>query len=124
MSESIKPWETPEESIAALLEQWTSLNQELHVLFERRAQKEAKPVMEKGINLFIEFLHWSNERPVEATTKIDFAGLKTKPVNIGERLNFIIARPTLFQSYMQLAELFIEQEKGFKKALAIKKLKK
>lgn len=124
MSESIKPWESPEESVSTLLEQWSSLNEELHILFEKRAQKEAKPVMEKGINLFIDFLHWSNERPVDSTTEIDFAGFKTKPVNIGERLNFIIARPTLFQSYLQLAELFIEQEKGFKKALAIKKLKK
>lgn len=124
MSVSIKPWESPEESIASLLEKWSSLNEELHVLFEKRAQKEAAPVMEKGIDLFIEFLHWSNERPVESTSEIDFAGLKIKPVNIAERLNFIIARPTLFQSYMQLAELFIEQEKGYKKALAIKHLKK
>lgn len=124
MSERIKPWATPEESVGALLEQWAILNKELHVLFEKRAQKEAKPVMEKGISLFIEFLHWSNEKPAEETTEIDYTGLKTKPVNIGERLNFIISRPTLFQSYMQLAELFVEQEKGFKKAIAIKKLKK
>ncbi|WP_449620248.1 YpoC family protein [Robertmurraya sp. Marseille-Q9965] len=123
MSGTIKPWESPEESVTVLLEQWGLLNEELHNLFEKRAQKEAKPVMEKGISLFIEFLHWSNGRP-EITTEIDYTGLKIKPVNIGERLNFIIARPTLFQSYMQLAELFVEQEKGFKKALAIKKLKK
>jgi len=47
-----------------------------------------------------------------------------KPVNVQERLNFIETKPRLYHSYVQLAELFSEQEKLFAKNKALNKYNK
>ena len=47
--------------------------------------------------------------------------LEMKPVNLEERLGFIISRPTLFHSYRQLTELMVEQEKLYAKKNIVKK---
>lgn len=121
--EGLKPWEKPEETVSALLEDWTILKEEIRSLFEKRNKDLIPDLMRKGISYFIELLYWSNEQPSVLSPRIYYDKLPIKPVNIEERLEFIISRPNLFHSFMQLSELIIEQEKGFKKALAIKKCK-
>lgn len=109
--------------IEALLIDWPKVKEEIRYSFEKRDKKAAVPLMEKGISLFIKFLYWSNGLGESPAKEIRYEGLQIKPVNCEERLQFIMTRPNLHHSYMQLCELMSEQEKGYRKALAIKKLK-
>lgn len=115
--------ENYKESIDELLLEWPKMKEEIRHSFEKRDKKSAAPLMEKGIHLFIRFLHWSNQLLAKPKSDIDYEQLQIKPVNCRERLEFIMARPNLHHSYMQLCELMSEQEKGYQKALAIKKIK-
>lgn len=112
-----------EESIEELLLEWPNLKEEIRHSFEKRDKESAAALMKKGINIFLTFLYESNEVQTSPKSEIDYEQLLIKPVNCGERLEFVMARPNLHHSYMQLCELMSEQEKGYRKALAIKKLK-
>lgn len=122
--EGLRPWEDPEPAAQAILLEWTALKEEIRSLFEKRNKDKIPSLMRVGISYLVELLYWSNEQPSILNPKIEYEKLKIRPVNIEERLEFIISRPNLFHSFMQLSELIIEQEKGFKKAVAINKRKK
>ena len=49
--------------------------------------------------------------------------LKIKPINIRERLDYIIQNPNKFHSFIQLSELFVEMEKLFRKQQVLMDLK-
>ncbi len=122
--DTVRPWETPDKSISTLLQEWLLVKEQLQTHFENRNKKDTFIFMRKGISFFIEFLFWTNERPVILHPQIEYGSLQIKPVNIKERFEFIMDRPNLFHSYMQLCELFLEQEKSYKKAIAMKKMRK
>ena len=86
-------------------------------------KKHAKG-MEKGIGLFIQFLSWSNDSQLTLKNLNQLTLLEIKPVNVEERLGFIISRPNLFHSYRQLSELMVEQEKLYAKKNIVKKASK
>lgn len=115
-----KPWLIPIESISTLLEKWTILKEELKLLHQQRDQHTILQEMKKGIALFIQFLFWSNNRPVQLNP-IPYDQMSFKPVNIQERLEFLIIRPRLYHSYVQLSELFEEQQKHFVRKNIMKK---
>lgn len=110
------------EELENILLEWPNLREEIRHAFEKRDKKAAAPLMEKGISLFIKFLYWSNGL-TNLGAEINYEELHIKPVNCEERLQFIMTRPNLHHSYMQLCELMNEQEKGYRKALAIKGVK-
>lgn len=112
-----------EVEISNLLTEWKNSKEELEVLFREREYKNAKVLMDKGIQLFTQFLAWSNDLPVTLNA-LNFKQLEFKPVNVEERLAFIISRPSLYHSYRQLSELMIEQEKLFVKRNILKKASK
>lgn len=120
---SFIPRENCEKSIRELLLEWPLLKEEIRQAFTNRDKTSAVPLMRAGIDLFIEFLHCSNEQPTKVYPEINYEQLLIQPVNMKERLEFIISRPSLHHSYMQLCELMTELEKSYKKALAIKKRK-
>jgi len=113
-----RPWEYPEEAISILLEEWNKLKNQLETLFSSRDIVSAMDQMKQSTVIFIEMLFWTNGQPVhfplDNIQKLDY-----KPVNIQERLEFIISRPKLYHSFAQLSELFIEQEKHFTKKLLL-----
>lgn len=108
-----KPWEEPFEMIPLLLNKWEVLDKKIHVLFEKRSKKEVIPLMELGVGLFIQFLYWLNQRPVQLIPSMEVSSLKIQPINLEERLQFIIDRPSIHHSYKQLKELMIELEKRY-----------
>jgi hypothetical protein len=110
--------------ISNLLKEWENSKDRLEAIFRERDYKNAKVLMEKGINLFIQFLSWSNELPVLLEEPINFNQFEYKPVNVEERLGFIMSRPNLYHSYRQLTELMVEQEKLFVKRSILKKASK
>lgn len=106
---------------AGILENWVALKAPLEELFRNRDQKNTMPMMEKGIELFIQFLCLTNEIQIEHEEPIPYQQMEFKPINLEERLGFIQSRPNLFHSYRQLTELMVEQEKLFGKKIALKK---
>lgn len=115
----LRPWETPEDGIPLLLEEWKNKEIQLEELFSDRKTAAAIEPMKHSIALFVEMLFWTNKVPVRFPL-IYIDELTIKPVNVKERLEFIIAKPQLYHSYVQLSELMIEQEKHFIKQQLLK----
>jgi hypothetical protein len=113
--------EASEENISLLLAKWDGVRPELETLYRNRDQQSTLQLMKKGIIYFIQFLYCSNDRQVNSKEPIPLNHLEIKPVNLEERLTYILSRPSLFHSYRQLSELFTEQEKLFAKKNIVKK---
>lgn len=116
------PWKSGEEAIKKIIQDWQECHNKVAELFQARKNKDAKPLMVKGISLFIKLLFWSNEVPVDLSNldgRLEM--LVAKPVNIQDRLQFLMVRPTLHHSFIQLSELMIEQEKIYYKHQVMKK---
>jgi hypothetical protein len=110
--------------IIVLLREWAEIKSSLESFYRQRDQQNTTKGMKKGLVIFTQFLFWSNEEPILGVKAITINHLKIKPVNLEERLSFVIARPNLFHSYRQLSELMVEQEKLFAKKMALKKASK
>lgn len=118
---SLTPWTRIEVAIPALLQEWEELKEPLRNHLSRRNKIEAASLMRLGTAFFLEFLYWSNGQPVRLYPQISYHELQISPVNIKERLDFIIARQNTYHSFMQLVELFTEMEKIYAKSKAIHK---
>ncbi|MCP8968789.1 YpoC family protein [Ectobacillus ponti] len=118
-----KPWQQMESSIPLLLKRWKDEHTSIAQLFRERQKEAAKEPMVRYTAYLLSLLHWLNGVPVKSLVHLyDGLGqLQRKPVNVEERLRFIIAQPAHHHSYIQLAELYEEAEKLFYKALAMQK---
>ncbi|WP_066294404.1 YpoC family protein [Bacillus sp. FJAT-29937] len=121
--QAVKPWEVQEKSIPILIEEWQKVNELLEAFFAKRERIHVLPPMKKGISLLLELVYWANGLPV-VLSNLDFDQLAIKPVNLSERLEFIMKKPSLYHSYIQLAELISEMNKQFVKQQAMKKASK
>ncbi|WP_423407209.1 YpoC family protein [Heyndrickxia sp. MSNUG] len=99
---------------------WKQSKLALEGFFKNREGEKVLSIMNDSIELFNEYLFISNGKKVNGKIN-DYL---VKPVNVQERLNFIETKPRLYHSYVQLAELFSEQEKLFAKNMALSKIKK
>ncbi|WP_102263376.1 YpoC family protein [Mesobacillus jeotgali] len=107
--------------VTTILGEWEQCKNELDNHFRNRDSDKALPLMKRALELFEQFLVSSNSLSPD---KYWIKDCKIKPVNVEERLDFIISRPKLFHSYKQLAELFAEQEKQFAKQTILFRTKK
>lgn len=112
------------ESIPQLIKEWKDIKDQLEILFRERDQQNAKKLMDQGINLFIQFISLSNGFPASLDKPFTPNQYDFKPVNVEERLGFIMSRPALYHSYRQLSELMVEQEKLYVKINILKKASK
>jgi hypothetical protein len=119
--EANKPWTNPERFVPLILDNWSKVKPIIEEMHHQRKKAGIKEVMKNGISLFLQFLYWCNGKPVFLKELPVFADISIKPVNLEERVGFIISRPGLYHSYVQLCELMIEQEKLFAKNKIIKK---
>lgn len=96
-----------------LFDLWnTELVIELEKLYEERKINDAFIPMCKGTILFLYALYLTNDHSIE-TLQIDnwqetIANFNVLPVNIMDRLAFIIEHPTQYHSFIQLKQLFTE----------------
>lgn len=120
--ETIKPWRNPEHYIPELMDEWQILRTELLALFQVRDKKRIPLPMKQGVGLLIQCIFWSNGFPV--TNEFDFSILRIKPVNATERIQFLMGKPYIYPSFIQLSELMEEQEKQFKIFMSIKRASK
>ncbi|WP_243290026.1 YpoC family protein [Bacillus sp. FJAT-47783] len=117
--EAYKPWERWDEHIPLLFKRWKKVNEQLAYHFRDRKIKQIRSHMQEGIALFIVFIHWMNEAAVKSTSIPLSYPFPYKPVNVEERLTFIVENITLYHAFIQLSELFQEGEKIFYKKLAL-----
>jgi hypothetical protein len=113
--------ENVDQAISNLLSDWEKIKVELETLYRNRDQKSTLQGMKKGIGLFIQFLYLSNDRQVNSKESSSINQLEITPVNLEERLAYILSRPNLFHSYRQLSELMTEQAKQYAKKNIVKK---
>lgn len=112
--ECYHPWEDANHSVLQLIHEWKQLHVRLADLFEKRDRLNVHKPMKQGIALFIQCLFWLNDIPVAfVEQRINDEQLKWKPINIKERLAFILQQPTFYHSFVQLNELMAELEKRY-----------
>ncbi|WP_421379163.1 YpoC family protein [Bacillus salacetis] len=118
-----KPWEASSYIKKAEMK-WQGIKEELDAAFSARSGDEIKSLMKKGIALFMMYLFWTNAMPSKpAMWKENLDKMNVKPVNVLERLSFVLMHHSLFHSYKQLDQLFIEQLKQYAKNQAMLKQK-
>lgn len=116
--EAYQPWKYAEKHTAYLLSEWKEIESKCQNLFSERKTKLTLEPMKEGIALFFTFIYWIHNRPVELSEwKQTVNELSIKPVNLIERLAFIVQRPGIYHSFVQLSELFRELEKHYVKSM-------
>ncbi len=118
-----KPWLKLDVYIPVIFKLWEEKHELLHALFEKRERQKAKEPMILSIALFLQLLFWANEMRVPSLKKWkdSVITLAHKPININERLEFIIDKPNHYHSFVQLSELFNELKKQYYKIQLLKK---
>ena len=121
---AIKPWEIREKAVPFVVDEWKAAADEIQPLFKERNGKAALPLIVKGLQLYVMLLFWGNGKPaVLYNVPASLSSLRIKPSNIEDRLAFIFEKPSLYHSFVQLGELFIETEKQIMKDMIIAKIK-
>lgn len=110
---SPQPWQEKNEYIPILLEAWGETEPIIASFFKERNRDQAMEPMRQMSKLYIAFLFWSNDRPVPSLMNLfeEIEHLPFKPVNVLERLRYIVSTPNHHHAFTQLKELFIEQRK-------------
>ncbi|MCK1991276.1 hypothetical protein GW626_13105 [Peribacillus muralis] len=113
---SYTPWLKGTEHVKEVLEKWKQIDSECRLLFSERKAGQTLGLMKRGISLFLAAVFWLHGRPVMLSAwQGQMESFETIPVNVTERLSFILSRPAFFPSYRQLSELFQEFEKQYVK---------
>ncbi|SNX68179.1 hypothetical protein SAMN05877753_102388 [Bacillus oleivorans] len=121
---ALKPWENRENAVQSVVKGWKEVSGAMQTFLKERNSKASLPYMVKGLQLYTMLLFWGNGKPVllyDLFARLQL--LRIKPTNIEDRLSFILERPTLYHSFIQLGELFIETEKQIMKDITIAKVK-
>ncbi|MDQ0176165.1 YpoC family protein [Bacillus chungangensis] len=112
-------WNDFHQVLPQLTAEWDKIDSALTELFASR-HPNSQFRMVDGIALFFMFLFWSNEEPVHLQGWMEKTKhYAVKPVNLEERLQFILARPFSYPAFRQLSALMLEQQKR----IAVKRTK-
>ncbi|WP_409251147.1 YpoC family protein [Bacillus sp. SCS-153A] len=119
--DTLAPWENAAQ-IKEAEGEWHVLREKLNEVYTVRSAEKVNSLMKKAIGHFMMYLFWTNGMPAQpASWEKELQYMVVKPVNVGERLGFVMMQPALFHSYKQLDQLFIEQMKQYAKHQAIQK---
>ncbi|RFU65506.1 YpoC family protein [Peribacillus glennii] len=121
-----RPWEAVQPPLLNIFAQWEGIKQRAGLFFSERKADDARLYMIDGLSLFMSALFWLHNQPVSLNKwKTSIATFPFKPVNTADRLSFILSRPGLYHSFIQLGQLFVELEKQYyKKEIVSKKTSK
>ncbi|MEH7380751.1 YpoC family protein [Bacillus sp. JJ1533] len=99
-----------EKLISAITEKWGARQEYLTDLFRNREKAAIVEPMGEAIDDFLAFLYFLNGKgtPDKKTLQQGLIGLKYKPINLEERLLFILKKPNQYHSFVQLNELYHE----------------
>ncbi|MGG4491922.1 YpoC family protein [Metabacillus idriensis] len=115
------PWKNPELSIRILEDEWLSIKETIKSGISSNRRKADKGQMIKGISILICMIHWSNDIPVHHLhiEGYDLTSFAAKPVNLSERLMYVLLKPEQFHSFIQLDQLIEETAKQYHKKRAM-----
>ncbi|MBC2255286.1 hypothetical protein HCB46_07365 [Listeria ivanovii] len=79
-------------------------------------KKPAPVVVRDALGIFLSILFWSNHRPVQLDNLMEqISTLDMKPLNLEERLEYVLKRGNTYLGFRQLNELVLEQRKSIAK---------
>ncbi|MGM7635348.1 YpoC family protein [Bacillus sp. Hm123] len=114
------PWENPSCGLKMVQEAYQSRQALIEICFKEEGA-EVEPLMKAVIALFFMSLFWGNHEPVVLNGWKEKAALfNVKPLNVEDRLSFVLARPFSYQAYRQIDTLMTEQQKQFAKHSLLK----
>lgn len=91
---------------------WNDKVGEIGEFFQKRETKLAKEPMIEYTNIYISCLFALNHSREEEEKDLKvIAQLERKPLNLLERLGFLIESPNHYHAFIQLKELFVEMLK-------------
>ncbi|KAB7708939.1 hypothetical protein F9802_02005 [Bacillus aerolatus] len=116
-----QPWAGEEKGMFLIAAEWTKLKSVLEKKFRQR-DKNVQAEMKAAAALFLMKLFWSNSAPVQLNGwQQNVKKFDIKPVNVEERLGFVLSELYSYHAYVQICELMIEQEKQAAKYCVLKK---
>lgn len=117
-----KPWNEREQTVPIVLQIWKQNKDSIASLFRQRKRKEARQPMVTNTARFLSILFWMNETYLSSLQQytVQIEAIRRKPVNVLERLDFILEQPDHYHSFIQLSELYEELEKLFEKTMIMK----
>lgn len=96
----------------SILEQWETQKGIIEELFKKRDSEKAMDLMLIGIKLYFLALFHANQRELSKNSIIHWqeqiTDFSVKPLNLEERLAYIVNNPNHYHSYFQLKQLFNE----------------
>ncbi|MEH7386242.1 YpoC family protein, partial [Bacillus sp. JJ1521] len=98
-----------EKIISETTEKWNDRKELLMRLFQNRDKEAIMDPMNEAIYDFLTLLFFVNgeERtPDKKRLQEDIMGLENRPINLDERLSFILKKPNQYHSFVQLNELY------------------
>jgi hypothetical protein len=119
--EALRPWENADGFLPVQLDEWGKEKSAIRSLHEKRERSGLAERMRSALGLFLQMLFWTNGQPVNLAQLGELYRLDIMPPNLKERLDFILSKPLLYHSFIQLCELQAELEKQRQKKLAIEK---
>lgn len=88
---------------------WNNVVEEIGVMFQNRAYKVAREPMIEFTNIYISCLFALNHLRTEESRDLErIDELERKPLNLKERLGFLLESPNHYHAYIQLKELYVE----------------
>ncbi|MBM7577401.1 YpoC family protein [Jeotgalibacillus terrae] len=124
LNQQEKPWEEIERWTKLIKLEWETLSAEMRPLFEGHAD-QTYDSMVKGLSLFFTLLYWSNEQHISVSSwEEDLKKFEVSIMNAHERISFVMKRPAVYFSYIQLDEMFRELNKTSAKFHAMRKRKR
>ncbi|EFO7246107.1 hypothetical protein HNE19_000649 [Listeria monocytogenes] len=106
------PWKNEtERACRKLAKHMTNLAESMEA--DLKVHKKPSPVtVRDALGIFLSILFWSNHRPVQLDNLMDqIKTLETKPLNLDERLEYVLKRCNTYLGFRQLNELMLEQRK-------------
>ncbi|PGS48554.1 YpoC family protein [Bacillus sp. AFS041924] len=106
-----------DEIMIQMIKEWKEESDYISNYFKQRNRKLAYEPMIRGLANFISILTWINGKMLLNLNNIlhELDGLKVKPINLNERISFLLNQPDHYHSFIQLSGLYSELEKLYYK---------
>ncbi|RNA69183.1 YpoC family protein [Alteribacter keqinensis] len=114
ITRDLQPWTAPKDSVTKILKEWKETGEPLiREAFKKRDKEKARPLMVNYTARYIQAMIWAKGEPVTDLIHIerDIGNLQYAPVNIEERLSFVINTPAHHHAFITLSQLFDESKK-------------
>lgn len=97
--------------------QWKEESELLTGYFRKRNRQAALEPMLRGLANFISITTWLNNKILTNANEllVVLDSLTNKPINLNERISFVMKQPDHYHSFIQLSSLYTELEKLYYK---------